>query len=252
MLENLPSSVCFRVTRACNARCSFCLAPPQGLTPPSLTLKHRIDWLLAHGVNTIHFCGGEPTIHPDLPELVKYVRSCEKHSKLTTNAIALPDDLIPVLRSSKTSVKVSLHGDRKHHDEIVGRIAFDHTTSNIRRLIAAGVTTSIQTTVIAGSTWVLDWVSAFCLEAGVHRLSIMPFIPRGSGYERRTEYGLTSSERREVRDHVASLRRSLSSRLEVRWLDFTARPVHVVEPDGRVILEGATEAMDKVLYEIPE
>jgi hypothetical protein len=37
----------------------------------------------------------------------------------------------------------------------------------------------------------------------------------------------------------------------VRWLDFTARPLHVVEPDGRVVLEGATEGMDVLLGHIP-
>jgi hypothetical protein len=71
------------------------------------------------------------------------------------------------------------------------------------------------------------------------------------GYARRNEYGLSSSERRTLRELVASKRRALNGRLDVRWLDFTARPVHVVEPDGRVVLEGATEGMDKVLCHIP-
>ena len=44
---------------------------------------------------------------------------------------------------------------------------------------------------------------------------------------------------------------ALNGRLEVRWLDFTARPVHVVEPDGRILLEGASEAQDVVLGYIP-
>lgn len=202
-------------------------------------------------MDTIHFCGGEPTIHPDPPELIQHVQACNKHSKLTTNAIALPDDLVPILRAANTFVKVSLHGDRDHHDQIVGRAAFEHTTKTIRRLIAAGVSTSVQTTVIARATWVVDWVSGFCLEAGVRRLSFLPFIPRGSGYERRMEYGFTAAERRELRDHVARLRRSLGHRLEVRWLDFSSRPIHVVEPDGKVILEAATETLDKTLYEIP-
>ena len=51
---------------------------------------------------------------------------------------------------------------------------------------------------------------------------------------------------------VTEKRRALNSRLEVRWLDFTARPIHVVEADGRVVLERATEAMDEELDRIPE
>src|SRR5215471_3849983 len=81
----LPSMICFRVTRYCNAHCGFCLAPPDGGIHPSFSmLKHRIDWLFSHGVNTIHFCGGEPTIHHDLPELIKYVHDQNRKSKLTT------------------------------------------------------------------------------------------------------------------------------------------------------------------------
>lgn len=248
---DLPPAICFRITRACNARCGFCLAPPDGLHPTADTLAHRIDWLLARGVSTIHFCGGEPTIHPALSHLLTHVTAQGGKTKLTTNGIAIADVLLPTLRATGTRVKVSLHGDREHHNAIVGRDAFDHTTRNIRRLVAAGVSTSVQTTVVAGGAWVVDWVAHFCLEVGIRRLSILPFIPRGSGYERRGEYGLSPAERRAVREHVAMRRRALSGRLDVRWLDFAARPLHVVEPDGSVVLEGATNARDAVLYRIP-
>ncbi len=250
MLLDLPPMICFRVTRYCNAHCGFCLAPSDGAHPAAATLTHRIDWLLARGVKTIHFCGGEPTIHPALPQLLTYVHAHGGKTRLTTNAIAVSEALLPVLRAMRTQVKVSLHGDREHHDAIVGRAAFDHTTRNLRRLIAAGIPTSIQTTVVAGGIWVVDWVAGFCLEVGVRRLSILPFIPRGSGYGRRGEYELSSSQRRALRALVTEKRRALNGRLEVRWLDFTARPLYVVEADGRVVREGATEAMDEVLCSI--
>ncbi|MGA9773042.1 MAG: radical SAM protein [Blastocatellia bacterium] len=243
--------ICFRVTRNCNASCGFCLAPPDGTHPAANTLAHRLDWLMSRGVKTIHFCGGEPTIHPALPQLIEHVRERGGKTKLTTNAIAISDALLKTLRTTGSQVKVSLHGDREHHNDIVGREAFDHTTRNISRLLAAGVPTSVQTTVVAGGTWVVDWVAEFCLKAGVRRLSILPFIPRGNGYGRRGEYGLSSLERRALREHVSRKRRALNGRLDLRWLDFTARPIHVVEPDGRVILEGATDAMDEVLCHIP-
>jgi hypothetical protein len=43
----------------------------------------------------------------------------------------------------------------------------------------------------------------------------------------------------------------LQGRVDVRWLDFSSRPLHVVEADGRVVLEYATESMDTVLCTIP-
>jgi hypothetical protein len=50
---------------------------------------------------------------------------------------------------------------------------------------------------------------------------------------------------------VAQKRREVSGRLDLRWLDLTARPILVVEADGRVLLEGASEAMDRLICEIP-
>jgi len=96
----LPRSVCFRVTRLCNARCGFCLAPPTADRPDGRTLIHRLDWLFAHGVRSYHFCGGEPTIHPALQELLLHVSQLGGKSKLTTNGIAVSPLLPAVLRAT--------------------------------------------------------------------------------------------------------------------------------------------------------
>ncbi len=248
---DLPSSICFRVTRYCNAHCSFCLAPPDGAHPDVETLIRRLDWLLLHGVETIHFCGGEPTIHPGLPVLLEHVNAKGGKIKLTTNGITLSDELLKILHATGSQVKVSLHGNREHHDAIVGRKAFEHTTCNIGRLVRAGVRTSVQTTVVAGAQEVVEWVAGFCLETKVRRLSIMPFIPRGNGLTRREDYELSSIQRRSLRELVAKKRRAFTGRLDLRWLDFSASPLLVAEADGRVILESSTEARDVLIYQIP-
>jgi len=249
--QGLPEQVCFRVTRHCNARCRFCLAPPDGAHPETGTLLHRIDWLLARGVTIFHISGGEPTIHPGLAALIEHIYAQGGKPRLTTNAIAIPDTLLPVLRTTGTLVKVSLHGDQAHHNQMVGVRSFEHTQRNIRRLVEAGVQTSIQTMVTADADWVVDWVADFCLTLGVRRLSILPFIPRGSGVDCKDEFGLSPEQRRSLRAHVKEKRHKLNGRLDIRWLDFNARPIHVVEADGSVVLEAATNAMDKVLGSIP-
>src|SRR6185369_856603 len=133
------------------------------------------------GVRTIHFCGGEPTIHPAMAALVGHVESRGAKSRLTTNGIVMPEELLRAMRQARTGVKVSLHGDREHHNRMVGRPGFDQATATIERLIGARVPVSVQTTVVAGGEWVVDWMAVFCRAAGVRRLSILPFIPRGSG-----------------------------------------------------------------------
>lgn len=250
--QGLPEQVCFRVTRNCNARCRFCLAPPNGMHPDTETLLHRIEWLLARGVSIFHISGGEPTIHPGLESIIKHIHARGGKPRLTTNAIAIPDTLLPVLRTTGTQVKVSLHGDRAHHNNMVGVRSFEHTQRNIRRLVMAGVQTSIQTTVIADAEWVVDWVAEFCLEVGIRRLSILPFIPRGSGFDCKDEFGLSPRQRHVIRDYVKAKRHKLNGRIDIRWLDFNAQSIHVVEADGSVVLEAATDAMDEVLGTTPD
>jgi MoaA/NifB/PqqE/SkfB family radical SAM enzyme len=248
----LPEVVCFRVTRYCNAACGFCLAPPDGAHPTQDVLEQRIDWVFAHGVHTVHFCGGEPTIHPALTGLIESVHSRGGKSRLTTNGIAVSENLISVLRRHRTEVKVSLHGDRAHHDRMLGRAAFDQATASLGRLLACRVPVTVQTTVVAGGEWVVDWMIDYCRETRVKRLSILPFIPRGSGNLRREEFDLTDSGGRRLRALVAERKKALAGRLEIRWLDFTARPLPVVEADGTVLFEGPTEAADRIVARIPE
>ena len=251
--NSLPSSVCFRVTRFCNARCGFCLAPPDGgIHPPFELLKNRIDWLFANGVKTIHFCGGEPTIHHDLAKLIRYVSEKGKKSKLTTNGISISNELIETLYACKTQVKVSLHGPHGHHNTVVGVDAFDKTVSSIQRLISSWVPTFVQTTIVTGHLDVVDWSIDFCLDNGVKRVSFLPFIPRGNGYMTRTKYALSIGERRTLQDAIKQQKRKLNSRIDIRLLDFNSRPIHVIESDGRIVLESATESMDVLLYKISD
>jgi len=251
MKIDLPDTICFRVTRNCNARCGFCLAPANGVAADGETLARRIDWLMSQGVGTFHFCGGEPSIHPDLPRLLAHVHSRRGKAKVTTNGIEISGFLLSALRATGTRVKVSVHGDRAYHNELVGCDAFDKTTDNLRALLAAGVSTSVQTTVVAGGAWVVDWLIDFCLTSGVRRLSILPFLPRGNGRDLRDHYGLSTARRAALHDHVTSRRQALNGRLDLRWLDLSTRPIHVVEVDGSIILEGPSEAGDRVICRIP-
>lgn len=134
---------------------------------------------------------------------------------------------------------------------MVGRPAHDAATATLRRLLAAGVAASVQTTLVAGGADVLAEMIAFCLAAGVKRLSLLPFIPRGDGAAREAEFALFDAERRTLRQTVATQRRRLSGRLDLRWLDFTTDTAPVVEADGRVLLEGPREARDTLLAVIP-
>lgn len=55
---NIPSTICFRVTRKCNIKCSFCQAPPTGEFDMSLDeIKRCIDTFALAGMKSIKFTG---------------------------------------------------------------------------------------------------------------------------------------------------------------------------------------------------
>lgn len=251
-MNSLPHTVCVRVSRHCNACCSFCLAPADGTAVNEFTLKNRLDWLLSAGVKTIHFCGGEPTIHPCLPALLMHVTAIGAASRITTNGIEISDDVITALRATNTHVKLSLHGDRSHHNKIIGCDGFDHAVRNLQRFQKIGVPVSVQTTLIAGGKGVLDWAIDFCLRQNVRRLSFLPFIARGRGAEVRHKYALSTFDRSMLRNLVKQKRRVLSNRLDVRWLDMSASRLCVVEVDGRILIERGSEGLDHFVGNIDD
>ncbi|UFS69178.1 radical SAM protein [Geomonas sp. RF6] len=250
--ERLPAALCFRVTRRCNARCDFCLAPPAGSDPPGEVLLYRQRWLLRHGAREIRYCGGEPSLHPDLPELIEEARAAGAKTALTTNALALPDELVALLSAARTRVKVSLHGDREEHDALVGRGAFDGTCAGVHRLLAQGVETSLQSVLVRGGIGIIEWGVNFCLERRIRRYTLLPFVARGRGGDRRDRYELEEAGRRALRREVARLRKDLGSRLDLRLLDFHSRRIPVVETDGRIVWEGCSETGDILICTIPE
>jgi MoaA/NifB/PqqE/SkfB family radical SAM enzyme len=243
----LPRSVCFRVTRACNARCGFCLAPWDGNHPREEVLAQRLEWLLENGVRAVDFCGGEPTIHPALPRLIEQVHTRGARTRLTTNGLVLPPPLLETLKCCQTHVKVSLHGEREWHDRVVGLEAFDKATATLRRLCQAGVRATVQTTLVAGGSAALPAMAGLCARLGVRRLTVMPFIPRGRGAERESEFALSAEERTELRAAVKRLR---GRKLDIRWNDFSRDRAAVMEADGRLVLEGVRDAGDIVLQTI--
>ncbi|GMV12493.1 MAG: radical SAM protein [Polyangiaceae bacterium] len=64
------------VTRRCNLACGYCNEFDAVSKPvPLEVLKQRIDRLRALGTFTLELTGGEPMMHPDIYELIRYARS---------------------------------------------------------------------------------------------------------------------------------------------------------------------------------
>jgi len=110
----------------CNANCIFCYYK-DFLKKPLISkekIKKDILFALRYGIEEIDFSGGEPTIHPDLPELIYFAKKKGiKKVCIITNGIALAkkEYLKLLIDSGLDEILFSLQGyDESSHDFLVG------------------------------------------------------------------------------------------------------------------------------------
>jgi radical SAM protein with 4Fe4S-binding SPASM domain len=123
----------------CNLACGMCDywrgGGPMPLTGELVT--QILDDLAGLGCRKIHFSGGEPTLRPDLPDLVAHARRLKLRVTLTTNGTLLTRDLCrQLVKAGLNSVCVSLDSPvRSVHDRIRGTPgAFKQTLAGVRNL----------------------------------------------------------------------------------------------------------------------
>ncbi|MCJ8500408.1 anaerobic ribonucleoside-triphosphate reductase activating protein [Desulfatitalea alkaliphila] len=89
-LIDFPGRVgCVVFFTGCNFACPYCHNPElaRGAWPQRITLRELIDFLQPrrHLIDGVVISGGEPTLHPALPELCRAIRRIGQAVKLDTN-----------------------------------------------------------------------------------------------------------------------------------------------------------------------
>jgi len=102
------------VVRRCNLSCTYCNEFDSDSSPvPLEVLKARADKLKELGAYSINLTGGEPTIHPDLPELIRYCRKDLKFLRTTmiSNGFYLKPEYIQKLNDAGLQdMQISIDG----------------------------------------------------------------------------------------------------------------------------------------------
>lgn len=131
----------------CNLQCDYCCvvsgprADPRWL--PADRIRTLVDEAGAAGLDRVFLTGGEPTLRPDLPELIEYITD-RLPLTLLTNAMLLRgprwERLRPLVGSGRAIVfQVSLDSaDPDLHDVHRGRGAHARALEGIQTLLATG------------------------------------------------------------------------------------------------------------------
>lgn len=73
------------ITEQCNNHCPYCDQPKSDLFMPKALFCNLLDELKTDGIEAVALGGGEPTLHPLLPEMLGAVRQQGLRAGLTTN-----------------------------------------------------------------------------------------------------------------------------------------------------------------------
>lgn len=134
----------------CNLACIGCaIERHTGKLKDRLPLETCIQALEDSGAPVVSLCGGEPTIYPELGELVDAIIERKRHIYLCTNALLMEEKVFGVVDPHKRlTVNVHLDGLRETHDMVCARDGvFDKAIEMIRESKRLGYHVITNTTV---------------------------------------------------------------------------------------------------------
>lgn len=139
-------------TGGCNFRCFYC-------HNPSFVLPERVKFLEKSKVisflerrknllETIIICGGEPTIHPNLIEWIKYIKSLGYRIKLDSNATNTVMFRKIIDENLVDFIAVDFKSTKEKYNEII-KVNFDSHIiyENIKYLANSNIDYEIRTTI---------------------------------------------------------------------------------------------------------
>jgi sulfatase maturation enzyme AslB (radical SAM superfamily) len=80
-----------QVVRHCNHFCGFCSNPSTPYAHTFDSMRVLVDDFVRRGYFGVILTGGEPTLHPELPQIARYARDQGLHVRMITNGWRLSD-----------------------------------------------------------------------------------------------------------------------------------------------------------------
>ncbi|MFI9461275.1 radical SAM protein [Streptomyces xiamenensis] len=132
------------ITGKCQLACEHCYADsgPQGThgVMRSRDWRDVIAQLSGQGATTVQFIGGEPTLHPDLPDLVKHALHQGLRVEVFSNLVHIADSVWEVLERPGVSLATSYYSDDPdEHAAVTRRPTHTRTKANIAEAVRRGI-----------------------------------------------------------------------------------------------------------------
>lgn len=130
------------ITEKCNLSCPFCSIRATANSTKELDfniIKQFVDFCKENEVTDIHITGGEPTLHKNYKDIIKYIIDTGIDTRLITNGLLLSEnDLIELKEIGLKKLMFSLDGTESFHESVRGKGTFKKTFSTVKNAIATG------------------------------------------------------------------------------------------------------------------
>jgi len=176
--KRFPMVLMLEPLYTCNLACLGCsIERHTGKLEDRMPLEKCFEAIDASNTPIISICGGEPTIYPELKELVEGIIKRRRHIYLCTNAILLDSKVFGVIKPHKRlTLNIHLDGMRETHDRVCDRHGvWDKAIGMIREGKRLGYHVTTNTTIFKETD--IEEIEEMCRtvsDAGVDGMLISP------------------------------------------------------------------------------
>jgi len=193
-----PYRMDLALTYRCNNNCAHCYNARPRQQPELSTedWKLILDRLWEVGIPHIVFTGGEPTLRPDLPELIAHAESNGQITGVNTNGRKLKDPsyLKSLVDAGLDHVQITLesHIPAIHDAMVKASGAWEDTVAGVRNALDTRLYVMTNTTLLRPNAAFLPETLDYMASLGIPTLGLNALIYSGRGLE--VDTGLPESD----------------------------------------------------------
>lgn len=239
--------VVWNITRTCNLRCVHCYADSHAERYPGELSWEQccavIDDLAAYQVNALLLSGGEPLLHPQLPQILERATSKGLKVTISTNGTRITPDYARMFKDLGVAyVGISLDGIGAVHDQFRGvQGAFEGAIRGFRLCEQVGQKTGLRLTLTRNNVQSMEQILNFIEQEGIQRVCFYHLVPTGRGVD---VASLKPEEARAALDMLIARAEAWHSAGQTRELLTVTQPADGVYLLLRQLREGHPQAKE--------
>ncbi len=177
LVTHTPILMDVSLTNACNLHCPFCYMDAQPMSSTTGTILAKADFEVLLGrmkkarVLQVALGGGEPTLHPHFPEILRRLREeADIVPNYTTNGSNLTPAVLAATKAYCGAAAVSYSEDREAQ-----------VADAVKTLVAEGIQTNVHVVMLRDRIPRLYDIAQQCANWGARSVVFLLFKPMGRG-----------------------------------------------------------------------